>query len=117
MDYWLESGGDWELLNNVGHGVVHKSCWRGHVDMLEYLWKRFVVNYEEAEMSSATAATNRQFFKAPDFNGFTPYQIARFAGGDTGINVCKWFEDKGIVVDDDVGFKLEDSKYFAQDLV
>lgn len=37
-DWLLARGADFELLNNWGHGVLVKSAWKGHLEVLRWLF-------------------------------------------------------------------------------
>lgn len=66
---WLRNqGANFVALNHWGHGVVNKASWRGHLDLLRWLF---------AEIP----ATIDQLFMR-DYAGFVPVELAAQAGHD-----------------------------------
>ena len=73
---WLESVGcPTFLVNNAGHGVLHKAAQRGRKDVCEWFWDRLLENCSQTDSEHCTLE-----LIGPDNDGLMPSDLAGMEG-------------------------------------
>lgn len=69
ISQWLyEQGANFTILNHWGHGVINKAAWRGHLDLLRWMFTQIPDTIDQLFLR--------------DYAGFVPVELASQAGHD-----------------------------------